>query len=169
MKIKCWYWGQRARSYRGKKYTPHIVPWWYTFVPNMTMSKDEKAVTWTQNHVIHPMNLTLRSKVNVVSGSWMQATNPLMVSELWFSNVKENRSYGSDTKTWKNLQIWPWGQRSRSNRDHQCSSFKSDRRMCQIRCKPMSNQKIVMDRTQKNVKNPVKTLRSKVNVVLGSW
>ena len=40
--------------------------------------------------------------------------------------------------------------------------------MCQI-CKPVSNQKIVMSRTKKHVKNPINlTLRSKFKVVSGS-
>ena len=34
----------------------------------MTMSKDKKAVTGTQSHIINPINLTSRSKINV-SGS----------------------------------------------------------------------------------------------------
>ena len=46
---------------------------------SMTMSKDQKTEAWTQSHVINPINLTLRSKVNVVSGSWMYLTHSLMV------------------------------------------------------------------------------------------
>ena len=46
---------------------------------NMSMSKDNKAEVWTQSHVIIPINLTLRSMVNVVSGSWMYLTHILMV------------------------------------------------------------------------------------------
>ena len=41
--------------------------------------KGQKTKTWTQNHVVNSINLTLRSKVNVVSGSWMYLTHPLMV------------------------------------------------------------------------------------------
>ena len=48
---------------------------------NMTMSKDKKAVARTQSHVINPINLTLRSNVNVVSGSGMYAIHLLMVTE----------------------------------------------------------------------------------------
>ena len=46
---------------------------------SMTMSKDKKAESWTQSHVINPINSTLRSKVNVVSVSWKYLTHPLMV------------------------------------------------------------------------------------------
>ena len=45
----------------------------------MTISNGKKAEVWTQNHVINPIKLTLKSKVNVVSGSWMYLTHPLMV------------------------------------------------------------------------------------------
>ena len=46
---------------------------------SITMSKDIKAEAWTLNHVINPINLTLRSKVKVVSGSWMYLTHSLMM------------------------------------------------------------------------------------------
>ena len=36
---------------------------------SMNMSKDKKAVARTQSHVINPINMMLRSKVNIVSGS----------------------------------------------------------------------------------------------------
>ena len=39
----------------------------------------KKTEAWTQSHVIHPINLILRSKFKVVSGSWMYLTHPLMV------------------------------------------------------------------------------------------
>ena len=44
----------------------------------LTLSKDKEAVAQTQSHAINLMNLTFRSKVNVVSGSWMYKTYPLM-------------------------------------------------------------------------------------------
>ena len=44
-----------------------------------TKSKDEKAVPQTQSHVKNSLNLKLRSKVNVVSRSWMNATHFFMV------------------------------------------------------------------------------------------
>ena len=62
---------------------------------NMTMSKDKKAEAWTQSHVINPINLTLRSKVNVVSGSWMCATHHLMVIYPW---AKYGKSLSNQTK-----------------------------------------------------------------------
>ena len=46
---------------------------------SMTLSKDRKAEVWTQSHVKNLINLTLRSKIKVVSGSWMYWTLSLMV------------------------------------------------------------------------------------------
>ena len=46
---------------------------------SMIMSKDKKAETWTQSHVINPKNLTLRSKVKVVSEYWIYLSHPFMV------------------------------------------------------------------------------------------
>ena len=70
-----------------------------------------------------PLNLTLRSKFKVVSGSWINATHRLMVI-------------------------------------HPCAKYG----------KSMSNHKKVKGRTRKHVKNPINlTLRSKFKVVSGSW
>ena len=66
---------------------------------NMTMSKDKKSEAWTQSHFINPINLTLRSKVNIVSGSWMYLTHLLIdrpMCQIWYANVKTNRSYRHD-------------------------------------------------------------------------
>ena len=77
----------------------------------------------TRKHVKNPINLTLRSKFKVVSGSWMYTTQRLMVV-------------------------------------HACAQYGN----------PMSNQKKVIGRTRKHVKNPINlTLRSKFKVVSGSW
>ena len=79
----------------------HRFPWWFFCAIDMirnisgifwkdggvpvgakyglTISKSKKSVARTQSHVKNPINLTLRSNVNVVSGSWMYATLPLMV------------------------------------------------------------------------------------------
>ena len=43
------------------------------------MSYQKKVMGWTRKHVKNPINLTLRSKFKVVSGSWMYATHRLMV------------------------------------------------------------------------------------------
>ena len=70
-----------------------------------------------------PINLTLRSKVNIASRTWMYVSYLLMV-------IDPCAKYG----------------------------------------RPLSNQKIVMSRTQKHVKNPTNlTLRSIFKVVSGSW
>ena len=43
------------------------------------MSNHKKLIGRTRKHVKNPINLTLRSKFKVVSGSWMYATHRLMV------------------------------------------------------------------------------------------
>ena len=43
------------------------------------MSNHKKVMGRTQKHVKNPINLTLRSKFKVISGSWMYATHRLMV------------------------------------------------------------------------------------------
>ena len=46
---------------------------------DMPMSKQTEVTSRTWRLVKNPINLTLRSKVNVVSGSWMYVTHCLMV------------------------------------------------------------------------------------------
>ena len=83
----------------------------------------KKVIGRTRKHVKNPINLTLRSKFKVVSGSWMYMTHRLMVI-------------------------------------HPCAKYG----------RLMSNQKKVMGRTRKHVKNPINlTLRSNFKVVSGSW
>ena len=68
----------------------------------MTMSKDKKAVTRTWRHFKNPINLTLRLKVNIVSVSWMYATQRLMVIDLFTKYdlpvSKQSRGNRSGTK-----------------------------------------------------------------------
>ena len=73
--------GYRSRPYRVNECTRRFVPWWYTHEPNKVWlcQRTTKTEAWTQGHVINPINLTLRSKLKVVSGSWMYLTHPLMV------------------------------------------------------------------------------------------
>ena len=67
------------------------------------MSKDKKGEAWTQSHVINPINLTLRSKVKIVSWSWMYTTHRLMVIHSCAKYDKpmsnQKKSDGPDTKT----------------------------------------------------------------------
>ena len=55
----------------------------------MTMSKDKEAVVRTQSHVKNPINLTLRSKVNVVSGFLMYSTFPHTVIDICSKHGKQ--------------------------------------------------------------------------------
>ena len=66
---------------RDHECTRHIVWWWYIHVPNMVSQcqSKKKVMGRTQKHVKNSINLTLRSKFKVVSGSWMYATHHLMV------------------------------------------------------------------------------------------
>ena len=118
--VKIWflYWDQMSRSYVGHECTRHIVQWWY---------KDNKSVARTQSHVRNLMNLTLRSKVNVVSrimNVWNTAyPDDRPMCQIWYANMKAKRCYGSDTKTRTNLKIWFWDQRSTSHRDHKYMQY----------------------------------------------
>ena len=92
--------------------------------------------------------------------------------QIWYSNVKDYRSYRSDMKTWQkpiNLTL-----RSKVKIKSGTWMFVSHLLMvinpCVKNGKPMSNQKIVTGRTKKHVKNSTNlTLRSKFKVVSGSW
>ena len=69
----------------------------------LCLSKDKKVLTQTRSHVINPINMTLRSRVNVVSGSLMYAPHCLMMidpcAKLICPIIKIKGSYGSNTKT----------------------------------------------------------------------
>ena len=125
---------------------------------SMAMSKHEKAYAWTQIHVINPINLTLRSKVNIVSGSWMYVIHTFMVID---PCAKYGKPMSIQKLLWaghknmsKPIYIWPWDQSARSYLDHECtrhifliwythvSNMVID--PCAKYGKPMSNQKIVM-------------------------
>ena len=78
VKIQFWYWGQRSRSYRVQDTSYHgdtlTCQTKYDYVTGQ-----KSGVLNTKPYVINPINLTMRSKVNVVSWSWMYLTHPLMV------------------------------------------------------------------------------------------
>ena len=63
---------------------------------SMTMWKDKKSVAWTQSHVMNPIDLTLRSKVNVVSGiinvQDTSSHSDRTMCQIWYANVKANIS-----------------------------------------------------------------------------
>ena len=135
----------------------------------------KKVMARTKSHVKNPINLTLRSKVNIMSGSWMYVTYPLMVidacAKYCMPKPKQTKVTGWTQRYDKNLYIWHWDQRYMSNRDHQCTQHilsyvikafaKHD--------KPTSNQEKIMSRTRKHDKTPINlTLRQKLNVVPGS-
>ena len=76
---------------------------------SMTVSNEKKAEAWMWSHVINPINLTLRSKVKVVSGSWIYPTHRLMVIHpcaKYCKPMSNQKSYGPDT----NLHRQPDGQ-----------------------------------------------------------
>ena len=92
--------------------------------------------------------------------------------QIWYANVKANRSYRSDMKIWQkpiNLTL-----RSKVNIETGTWMYVSHLLMVIDPCpkygKPMSNQNIVIGRTQKHVKKPINlTEMSKFKVVSGSW
>ena len=97
---------------------------------SMTMSKDQKTEAWTQSHVINPINLTLRSKVNVVSGSWMYLTHSLMVIHPCAKYGMPMLKLTEGRNTWQkpiNLTL-----RSEVNIESGTWMYVSHRPMCQI-------------------------------------
>ena len=119
--------------------------------------KGQKAESLTQSHVINPINLTLRSKFKVVSGSWMYLTHLLIVIgmfQIWYANVKANRSYRSDMKTWQkpiNLTL-----RSKVNIKSGSWIYATHRLMVKDPCAKYGNQKKGMVRTRKQSQKPYK-------------
>ena len=85
----------------------------------------KKAEARTQSHVRNPINMTLRSKVNVVSGSWMYLTHPVMVidpcAKYGMPMSKQTEITGRTWRHDKSLLIWPWGQSSILNQEHECT------------------------------------------------
>ena len=85
---------------------------------SMTLSRDKKS-----RH--RPCKLTLRSKVNVESGSWMYATHPLMVIDpcakygksMSHQKIVKDRTQ-KQVKNPINLTLWS---KSTSYRDHECT------------------------------------------------
>ena len=85
---------------------------------SMTLSRDKKS-----RH--RPCKLTLRSKVNVESGSWMYATHPLMVIDpcakygksMSHQKIVKGRTR-KQVKNPINLTLWS---KSTSYRDHECT------------------------------------------------
>ena len=87
----------RSRSYRVHECARHIEPWWYTHMPN--------KVWLGQRHVINPIKFDLEIKVqgririmNVLD-TFSHGDRP--VYQIWYANVKANRSYRSEMKTWQ--------------------------------------------------------------------
>ena len=88
------------------------------------MSIQTKVMSWTRKHVKNPINLTLRSKLKVISGSWMYATHrgDTTMCQIWLANVKPKKNYGPDT----NLLRWTDGRTERQT-DRQTDG-RTDRR-----------------------------------------
>ena len=130
------------RSYRGHECSRHI----YCSMEihshakhNMNMLKNKTAVARTESHVINPINLTLSSKVNVVSGSWMYATHPLIVIHpcAKYGNVKMWQQTEVMGRTWRHdkslLNDFEVKDQCRIGIMNVCdTSFHGDTSMCQI-------------------------------------
>ena len=94
------------------------------------------------------------------------------ICQIWYANVKANRSYRLDMKIWQKPIKLTW--RSKVNIQSGSWMYTTHHLMVIHPCakygRPMSKQKKVMGRTQKHVKNLINlTLRSKFKVVSGSW
>ena len=125
--------------------------------------KGKETETWIQSHVINPINLILRSMVNVLSGSWMYLTHPLMVIGpcakygMPMSKLTLNRKYKSNIKTWQkpiNLTEVK-GQHRIGNMNVRVTSSNGDRPMCQIWL-PDVNEKKTYGPDTEHVENPYK-------------
>ena len=81
---KNWHWGQRSTTFRDHEFTRHIHP---CSKYGNQMSTQKEVMGQARKHVKNPINLNLRSKVNVVLGSWMHASHPLMVIHLYVPNM----------------------------------------------------------------------------------
>ena len=104
---------------QGHECMRHIVPWWYTHVPNKAGLFQRK--TWGLNtkscHKPYKFDLEVkgqgRIRIMIVLNTSSDGDRPMC--QIWYANVQANRSYTLDMKTW----IWTGGQRSTSNRDHE--------------------------------------------------
>ena len=143
----------------------------------MTMSKDKKADSWTHSHVINPLNLTLRSKVNVVSESLMYLTHPLMhmvIDPCAKCGMPMSKPTDVTERRWRHdmTEVYKF--------DHE---VKGQHRISGTECTWQWQKSINLTMRSKvnlesgtwmyvsrNVKTPINlTLRSKFKVVSGSW
>ena len=123
-----------------------------------------------------PINMTLRSKVNIESGSWMYTTQRLMV-------IHQCAKYGKPVSIPKKVMDWTrkhvknpinWTLRSKFKVVSGSWMYATHHFMVihpwAKYGKPMSIQRTVMDRTWKHVKNTINlTSRSKFKAVSESW
>ena len=87
---------------------------WYA---NAKANRRPDMKTWQK-----PINLTLRSKVNIESGSWMYATDRLIVIHLCAKYGKPmsiKKSNGPDTKTCQKTINFTWRSKFKSYLDHE--------------------------------------------------
>ena len=140
------------------KCTRHIVPWWYTHVPN----KVWLCLVLNTQQCHKPYNFDLKVKVqgcirimNVLDTS-SHGDRP--ICQIWYTNVKANRSYRSYMKTWQkplNLTL-----RSKVNIESGSWMYATHCLMvihpCAKYCKPMSIKKKIMGRTRKTCQKPYK-------------
>ena len=109
---------QRKMLNQENEYTRQIISWWYTHGPNMvSQCQTKKSIGRTQKHDENPINLTLKSKVKLVSGSWMYATHRFMVihpyAKIWYAYVKSKDILQNWNPWWKyNFDIEVKGQGS---------------------------------------------------------
>ena len=107
-----------SRSYIVHYCMLHIVPWWYAPMHNKVWLCQR---TKNLSNVINPINLTLMSKIKVVSGSWMCLTHPLMVIDPCANYGTLMSKLTEVTDMSQTLKIWHKGQSSKSYLDHDCT------------------------------------------------
>ena len=160
VKIYFWYWGHRSRSYRVHDCMWHIEPWWYTnCITKYDYAKGQKRWGLNKKSCHKPYKFDLKVKgqghIRIMNVLDTSSLGDRPMCQIWYANVKANRSYKLDMKTWQKPIKLTW--RSKVNIQSGSWMYTAHRLMVIHPCakygRPMSNQKQVMGRTRKHVKN----------------
>ena len=151
----------------------HIVPWWYTHMHNKVwLCQRTRKVRPEQSLKPYKFDIEVEGQghIRIMNVLDTSSLGDRPICQIWYANVKANRSYRLDMKTWQKPIKLTW--RSKVNIQSGSWMYTTHRLMVIHPCakygRPMSNQKKVMGRTRKHVKNPINlTLRSKFKVVSG--
>ena len=103
VKIHFWYWGQKSRSYRVQDTSYHG--------DTLTCKTKYDYVTgqksWGLNtkpcHKAYKFDLKVKGQCRIMIMNVLDTSShgDRHMCQIWYANVKANRSYSSDMKTWK--------------------------------------------------------------------